>query len=157
MERRFCPFCGVARQDEWAFCEACGRALYAGESHANGGTPAVPEPLAALLRQAEADIREARVEEAKDALRRAVELAPASHEAHLRLGIVLHRLGFALQAVPHIEAALRYAPPDVLLQARLIELLDRARRDSRHAFERKLKLPFGRQRLVTSSTVPGGS
>jgi tetratricopeptide (TPR) repeat protein len=83
---QFCPFCGAARGEGWAFCQFCGEPL-------PGSTDAVPSPVvdrpeAALWREANRLLEEGAYDLAEDRLHSLREKTGESPEALALLGIV---------------------------------------------------------------------
>jgi len=71
-----------------------------------------PEPDADEWYELGCELEVSSPEEARDAYRRAIELAPGHAEAHLNLGRLLHEAGHAAAAEAHYRLALATKPQD---------------------------------------------
>lgn len=68
-------------------------------------------------------------QDAADAFRRAIEVAPRSASAHLNLGLALSQLGDAAGGLEHLRVAFEQAPDDATIGATLIGALLRLKRE----------------------------
>lgn len=86
-------------------------------------------------------LEEYQVDEAKEQLELALELAPDEMLVHLKLGEFKYKLGFYPEAVTHLEAAAKLQAPNRATAQYLVELLEKVRHLNKNVIVRDPKAP----------------
>jgi len=85
-------------------------------------------------------VEKQQVDEAKEALKKALVLAPDEMLVQLKMGEFQYKLGFYPEAVKYLEAAVQLQAPNQATAQYLVALLEKARRANAKAFIRESKV-----------------